>query len=197
MKNILLLFFTCLSFSLIAQSNELVFSYQPFNNNDFGRQTSMSYYKYISQKTAIGIRTSVRVFDQAEYLKYDDDIKIYSGNIDFLSSWNLVQYKKIRLRADLGLTLKRERQYQWIIDPLFCGVIDPRFPSSSYTHMSEDNPMANQFGYTSGLALDLFIIKNLFLGINYNLKAYLPNDRSISEEIDYDSILALNFGTKF
>jgi len=119
MKNLFLVFFTFLTFSTFAQNNELTYSLQPIEDDYFGKGIAFSYFRNITPRQSIGLRTNLTSKDY----KYTPN-SLHSGSIDLVNRWNLLKQQKFRLMGEFGVSALRihEPSESYI---LFCGVVEP------------------------------------------------------------------------
>ena len=191
-KYILILAALFVTTSIFAQKNEIALSYQAFQYDAFGIGTSLSYYRQISPKSALGIRLAYNGMGKNWINSYD-----YSKNIslDLVNRWTLTKGTKFRVFTEMGVsTLKRyipstNHVFGW------CGNSTPQEINRMLARYEKQR--INYIGFTSSLGVDFQVLKYLNIGVSYLFKAYLTNNTELNEELRYLSNLSVNANIKF
>jgi hypothetical protein len=199
MKNILLFTFLFISTVGFAQSNEVIISYQPFQNDDYGKGVALSYYRSITTHQSLGLKTN---FNQTQ-LEYPTT-RFRSGSIDAVSRWKLTKGNRFRLMAETGVSILRtyeelhryQEQHLENGSIFFCGTMSPREELAYQTE--EDWYKTNRFGITTAVSVDFQAFNRMIIGASYGYNIYLSNDtQPFYEKRTKRSNLNINLGYKF
>ena len=195
MKQLILFAFTLLSFSSFGQTNEIIYSIS-FFNNDFIKESAVSYYRNISNRQAIGLKANFNWNINDEYYYQTE---FYEGQLDLVHRTNLLKNSKFRLLGEFGMSVKRTVQNFPAYNPYticICGPIEfePEI-------MLFDWDRTNYLGFTSGLGFDVQVFKVFRFGATYTARKYFINDSKtlvdIDEEKKWNSNFNLNLGVNF
>ena len=192
MKQLILFAFTLLSFSSFGQNNEIIYSISSFNN-DFIKESAVSYYRNISNRQAIGLKANFNWNINDNYYQTE----FYEGQLDLVHRTNLLKNSKFRLLGEYGISVKRTVQnfpvYDLFSPIIICG------PFESH-HLSGWNE-TNYLGLTMGFGFDVQIFKFIRLGVTYNTRKYFINDSDLLDindiEQKWESNFNLNLGLNF
>ena len=195
MKKLILFAFTLFAFSSFGQKNEIIYSISSFNN-DFIKESTLSYYRNISNRQAIGLKTNFKwnIVDERFYKS-----EFYEGNLDLVHRQNFLKSNKFRLLGEFGMSVKRTVQHHVISQTLcICGTGPFDTYQSSITNSGWVR--TNHLGFTTGLGFDVQFLKRLRLGATFSLRKYFINDSTLIENIEekkLDSNFNFNLGVNF
>ncbi|MFT5168027.1 MAG: opacity protein-like surface antigen [Saprospiraceae bacterium] len=189
MKNFLLLTFLFLTTTVFAQKNEVVISYLPLHIDAFGNGASLGYYRNLSGKNALGIKTS---FNRLGENDYD-----YSKNFSFdvVNRWNLSKANRFRFMTEIGVTALRRYQPVQNHNIGWCGNSTPQEINRMLAMY--EGQKTNYFGFVSSLGFDFRVTKNISFGAGYLLKAYFTNNTGHYNAVNYLTNLSINTSMKF
>ena len=195
MKKLILFAFVLLVFSSFGQTNEIIYSFQSFNN-DFIKESTVSYYRNISNRHAIGIRANFNWNINNEHYYQTE---FYEGQLDLIHRTNLLKNSKFRLLGEFGMSVKRivQNDVSFIAYPTcFCEltIYNPTTFQINWLR-------TNYLGPTLGLGFDIQVFKFIRLGATYNTKKYFINDSNLLNindiEQKWESNFNLNLGLNF
>jgi hypothetical protein len=182
--------FLCFVVGLRAQLNEIYTSYHTIKTEELGRGVSVSYFRNISSRTALGIRTNYRGM-RDQYLS-----SIHSGSLDLVNRWNMSKNKKFRFLAEFGASVLRRYERSEIF--YLCGNISPTesyLPIHSYDGKSW---MKNTyFGLVGSLGFDVSIGKYMVAGMDCSTSYYYSETVSTYNQSLSPTNIRLKVGTRF